>query len=220
MMSLAKPSGNRQSVSRQSPGAITIFAAGLNEVAMWREEHNLVVGRAGCTAFFMRSLTASLRHQWPVDASRYACHQITRHEAFDLRLHQITEAGDDVAASPREGLQSSRDHFFRRLEALRWVAALGTSDLLEVRGRRARAEREHAHALLAVFGPQRFAESEHESFRRGIDRKIGDGLEGSGRSDIDDRARVPLKHRLKIKMRERDERIDVDLNHFQLTREL
>jgi hypothetical protein len=84
---------------------------------------------------------------------------------------------------------------------------------------RARTQGGNGHAASPVFGPQRFAERQHEGFARAVDRHVRYGLEGSGGGDVDDATLLTGEHIGKHRVRQFDEGRDVERDLLVLTGE-
>src|SRR5947209_10879869 len=80
----------------------------------------------------------------------------------------------------------------------------------------ARTERHHVNTMRTVLVPKGFREREHESFGCSVNGHVRNALKGCRRSYVDDCATLSLAHLRQVVMRERDQRLDVQVNHLHV----
>ena len=92
-----------------------------------------------------------------------------------------------------------------------------TGDVEESGLRRARTDRRDSHPGAVGLGPQRLREGQHERLRCRVGGELGDGLEGSGGGDIDDRPLLGRGHARQQQTAQMDDGLTVDLHLRGLT---
>ena len=115
-------------------------------------------------------------------------------EAAEEGDDPVAEAGDADRAAFPQGAHGRLDDLFGRLRAAFLEPAGDAGDLEQFGSRGAGADGHHVDAVLAGFGPERFAQVQAVGLRRGVRGHVGDRLEAGQRGDINDGPAAALDH--------------------------